>query len=165
MSLLWANDKHGCDMYRHFDRLFDVQHFQHSDTAHTFMGWLDLLSAVCCQACNRKKLHIHVSSPRRQLSLVLELVPGCGANLVLSHLGKQSETKHSQKACSKTCGKIKVTCCSQGEGLTVTSACDLGEACHLGLYLLHAVRAQGAAFLQQSTTVKLLRVFYAPTGD
>ena len=30
-------------------------------------------------------------------------------------------------ASSKTRGKIKVTCCSQGKGLTVTSACDLGE--------------------------------------
>ena len=48
-------------------------------------------------------------------------------------------------AFSKTRGKIKVTCNSQGKGLTVTSACDLGETCHLGLYLLHAVIAQGVA--------------------
>ena len=49
-----------------------------------------------------------------------------------------------QMASSKTRGKIKVTCCSLGKGLTVTSACDLGEKCHLGLFLLHAVIAQGS---------------------
>ena len=32
----------------------------------------------------------------------------------------------------------------------VTSACDLGETCHLGLYLLHAVIAQGIALPQQA---------------
>ena len=53
-------------------------------------------------------------------------------------------------ACSKTGGKICVTCCSQGKGLTVTSACDLGETCHLRLFLLHAVIAQRVAFLQQA---------------
>ena len=55
-------------------------------------------------------------------------------------------------ACPKTRGKIKVTCRSQGKGLTVTSACDLGEACYLGLYLLHAVIAQGVALPQQADT-------------
>ena len=55
-----------------------------------------------------------------------------------------------QKACSKTRAKIKVTCCSQGKGLTVTYACDLGKMCHLGLYLLHAVIAPGMALLQQA---------------
>ena len=42
------------------------------------------------------------------------------------------------------------TCCSEGKGLTVASACDLGEMCHLGLYLLHAVIARGMALLQQA---------------
>ena len=32
---------------------------------------------------------------------------------------------------------------SQGKGLTVTCAWDLGEACHLGLCLLHAIIAKG----------------------
>ena len=83
-------------------------------------------------------------------------------------------------SCLKTHGKIKATRCSQGKGLTVTSACDLGEACHLGLYLLHAVMAQGVALLQQAhactkfrhcipsfSTIndsEHLRVFYAPRG-
>ena len=77
----------------------------------------------------------------------------------------------------KTRGKIKVTCCSQRKGLTVTSACDLGEMCHLGLHLLHGVMAQWMALHQQahactkfhrcfqlSTTVKLERVFLHPAG-
>ena len=41
-------------------------------------------------------------------------------------------------------------CCSQGKSLTLTSACDLGETCHLCLFLLHAVIAQGVALLQQA---------------
>ena len=65
------------------------------------------------------------------------------------NLEKQKETRH-RKACSKTLGKIKVTCCSQGKGLTVTSACDLGETCHSGLFLLHAVIAHGMASPQQA---------------
>ena len=31
----------------------------------------------------------------------------------------------------------------QGRGLTVTSACDLGVMCHLGLFPLHAITAKG----------------------
>ena len=65
-------------------------------------------------------------------------------------LEKQKETKHRQKACSKTRGNILKKCCSQGKGLTVTSACDLGETCHLGLFLLHAVTAQEMALPQQA---------------
>ena len=38
----------------------------------------------------------------------------------------------------------------QGKSLTVTSPCDLGKASHLGLYLRHAVIAQGVALLQQA---------------
>ena len=69
---------------------------------------------------------------------------------------------------------------SQGKGLTVTSACDLGEACYLALFLLHAVMAKGwhsnnrlthaptsiIAFRRsaRSTTVEVWRVFYAPPG-
>ena len=64
---------------------------------------------------------------------------------------KTKGKRHRQKACSKTRGRIKVICCSQGKGLTVTSACDLGEMCHLGLYLLHAVTAQGMALPERST--------------
>ena len=30
------------------------------------------------------------------------------------------------------------------------SACDLGEMCHLGLCLLHAIMAQGVALTQQA---------------
>ena len=63
---------------------------------------------------------------------------------VSDNLEKQKETMNRQMASSKTRGKIKVTCCSQGNGLTVTSACDLGETCHLGLFLQHAVIAQGS---------------------
>ena len=43
-----------------------------------------------------------------------------------------------------------MTCCSQGKGLTATSACDLGDTCHLGLFLLHEVKAQGMALHQQA---------------
>ena len=50
----------------------------------------------------------------------------------------------------KTLGKIKVTCCSQGKGLTVTHACDRGKMCHLGLFLLHAIKAHGMALPQQA---------------
>ena len=66
----------------------------------------------------------------------------------------------------------------QGEGLTVTSACDLAVVCHLGLCLLHAVIAKGwhssnrlthapgffVPFRRspRSTTVEFWRVFYAP---
>ena len=41
-------------------------------------------------------------------------------------------------------------CCSHGKGLTLTSACDLVDTCHLCLYLPHAVIAQGVALLQQA---------------
>ena len=67
---------------------------------------------------------------------------------------------------------------SQGQSLTVTSACDLGKACHLGLYLLHAVTAKVwhspykpthapssiIAFNRSSgsTTIKFQRVLHAP---
>ena len=66
----------------------------------------------------------------------------------------KKETRHRRKACSKTRRKIKVTCCSpqKKKGRTVTSACDLGEMCHLGLFLLHAVIAQRVALLQQAHT-------------
>ena len=37
---------------------------------------------------------------------------------------------------------IKLDGC-QGKGLTVTSACDLGVMCLLGLFLLHAITAKG----------------------
>ena len=66
------------------------------------------------------------------------------------NLEKQMETKHRKKACSTTRGKIKVTCCSQGKVLTITSACDLGETCQLGLFLLNAVIAQGMALPRQA---------------
>ena len=87
-------------------------------------------------------------------------------------------TKNGQMSVQKTHGKIKATCRSQAKGLTVTSACNLGEACHLALCLLHAVIAQKVALSQQArmhqvpsllsaqpTTVELQRVFYAPPGD
>ena len=64
--------------------------------------------------------------------------------------------------------------------MTVTSAYDLGEACHLGLCLLHAVIDQRVALPQQAhactkfrhcfpsfSTIKdseHLHVFYAPPG-
>ena len=38
----------------------------------------------------------------------------------------------------------------QGKSLTVTSFCDFGKACHLGLYLRHAVIAQGVALPLQA---------------
>ena len=99
---------------------------------------------------------------------IMQRVSSCSTPTIVQ-LGKTKETRNSQVACSKTRGKIKVTCRSQGKGLTVTSACDLGETCHLGLYLLHAVIAQGGGtsptssrmhqvsslLSAQSTTVKL----------
>ena len=94
-------------------------------------------------------------------------------------LGKNKRKRDMDKwHVQKTRGKFEVTCCRKRKGITVTSACDLGETCHLGLNLLHAVIAQGMALLQQahactkfhhcfqqSTTVKLQRVLYAPPGD
>ena len=69
-----------------------------------------------------------------------------------------------------------MTCRSQRKGLTIMSGCDLGEMCHLGLYLLHAVIVQvvvpnklthapssNIAFntVNDSQTLS----FYAPPGD
>ena len=62
---------------------------------------------------------------------------------------------------------------SQGKGPTATSACDLGEVCHLGLCLLHAIIAKGwhspnrltHVPSAQSTKVEFKRVFDAPPGD
>ena len=71
-------------------------------------------------------------------------------------LDHRSTWKHKRKQgidkwhVQKHAGRLKVTCCSQGKGLTVTSACDLRETCHLGLYLLHAVITQGMALPQQA---------------
>ena len=66
-------------------------------------------------------------------------------------LGKRKRKQDmDKKACSKTRGKIKVTCCSRRTGHTVTSSSDLGETFHPGLYLLHAVIAHGMALLQQA---------------
>ena len=47
-------------------------------------------------------------------------------------------------------GKMKVTCEAKEKSLTVTSACDLDEACHSGLYLLLVHIAQGVALPQQA---------------
>ena len=85
------------------------------------------------------------------------------------NLEKQKETMH-RKARSKTRGKIKVTCCSQGKGLTVTSACDLGETCHLGLSCCMRSQATGwhapgsiIAFRTVNDSKKLSRIL-RPAG-
>ena len=76
------------------------------------------------------------------------------------------------------CSGVLVGC--QGKSLTVTSACDLGVMCHVGLFLVHAVTAKVwpspnrlthapdsfVPFRRSArlTTVEIWRVFYAPPG-
>ena len=80
---------------------------------------------------------------------LMQRVSPC-STLTIVQLRETTGTRKKQMECLKTHGKMKVTFRSKGKGLTVTSACDLGEACHLGLYLLHAVIAQRVALPQQA---------------
>ena len=58
-------------------------------------------------------------------------------------LGKTKGTR-SKRRVKKTRGKIDAKWHVKAkEKVSVTSACDLGEACHLGLFLVHAVIAKG----------------------
>ena len=65
----------------------------------------------------------------------------------------------------------------QGRGLTVISACDLGEACHLGLFPMHAITAKGrhsqtgsriqqvpSSYTPNICSCIFWRVFNAPPG-
>ena len=92
--------------------------------------------------------------------------------------------RHRSREGPSHCGGVLVGC--QGEELSVTSACDIGAVCHVGLFLLHAVMAKGwpssslptlsnrlthapGSFVPfrrsvRSTTVEIRRVFYTPPG-
>ena len=57
------------------------------------------------------------------------------------HLFSAVLKRHRSREGPSHCGGVLVGC--QGEGLSVTSACDIGAVCHVGLFLLHAVMAKG----------------------
>ena len=117
-----------------------------------------------------------------QVSLCWSFGLATGFPVLIVVLCKKTKkgTRKRQTAYSQTGGKMKMTRWSQGKGLTVTSACDLGQVCHLGPNLLHAVLAQGAALFQQAHTCTNFhhcipsfstindsepeRVLYAPLG-
>ena len=101
------------------------------------------------------------------------------------HLLSAVLKRHRSREGPSHCGGVLVGC--QGERLSVTSACDIGALCHVGLFLLHAVMAKGwrpssslptlssrlthapGSFVPfrrsaRSTTVEIRRVFYTPPG-
>ena len=78
-------------------------------------------------------------------------------NIVISCL-----EEHRSREGPSHCSGARVGC--QGKGLTVTSACDLGVVCHVGLFLVHAVTAKGwHSHEQDHACTRFLRSFPPPS--
>ena len=111
-------------------------------------------------------------------SLSNELVLSCIGSLGGMNIVINCSTRTRSREGPSHCGGVLGGC--QGDGLTLTSACDLDVICHVDLFLLHAVIAKvwhspnklthaPSSFVPfrrsaRSTTVETQRVFHTSLG-